>query len=69
MTTAGELIDKLDWRLTTLQHLEQYAGQLKGEPAAEQILECMGMLISECRQIVVAGEVEPVPTIEKEGHA
>ncbi len=50
--TAVELYDLLDWRVKTLRYLNLYAGCDMGEPEAEHIRTCMGMMILEMEIIL-----------------
>lgn len=50
--TGVDLIDKLDWRVQTLTFLTLYADTEQGEPNADKIRECMGMLLLEMQTIL-----------------
>ncbi len=50
--TAVELCDLLDWRVKTLRHLNLFMRCDMGEPEAEEIRTCMGMMILEMEIIL-----------------
>ncbi len=50
--TAVELCDLLDWRVKTLRHLNLFMRCDMGEPEAEDIRTCMGMIILEMEKIL-----------------
>ncbi len=50
--TAVELCDLLDWRVKTLRHLNLFLRCDMGEPEAEDIRTCMGMMILEIEIIL-----------------
>ena len=51
--TLVNLIDKLDWRIKTLKHLELYATNTDiGRANQEEVLDCIGMMILELQQIL-----------------
>ncbi len=50
--TAVELCDLLDWRVKTLRHLNLFMRCDMGEPEAEDIRTCMGLMILEIENIL-----------------
>ena len=50
--TAVELCDLLDWRVKTLRYLNLFMRCDMGEPEAEEIRTCMGMMILEMENIL-----------------
>ncbi len=50
--TVVQLADALDWRVKTLRYLNLFMGCDMGEPEAEEIRTCMGMMILEMEDIL-----------------
>ena len=50
--TVVQLADALEWRVKTLRYLNLYAGSEEGEPNAEEIRACMGMMILDMENIL-----------------
>lgn len=65
--TAVQLIDALDWRVKTLRYLNLYAGSEQGEPSAEEIRTCMGMIILEMETILEQTDGEQREDLDDEG--
>ncbi len=65
--TAVELCDLLDWRVKTLRHLNLFMGCDMGEPEAEEIRTCMGMMILEMETILEQTDGEQREDLGDEG--
>ncbi len=50
--TVVQLADALEWRVKTLRYLNLFMGCDMGEPEAEAIRDCMGMMILEMEDIL-----------------
>ncbi len=50
--TTLQLVDALEWRNKTLQYLNLFMGCDMGEPEAEEIRTCMGMMTLEIENIL-----------------
>ncbi len=65
--TAVELCDLLDWRVKTLRYLNLFMGCDMGEPEAEDIRACMGMVILEMENILEQTDGEQREDLGDEG--
>ena len=71
MVTAGDLVDKLDWRLRLLGYGLSYLLTEEGQGKTHEVVNDLDMLTAEMGWIIkpVGGGSGEVPTIEKAGNA
>ncbi len=65
--TVVQLADALDWRVKTLRYLNLFIGCDMGEPEAEAIRDCMGMMILEMETILEQSDGEQREDLGDEG--
>ncbi len=65
--TVVQLADALDWRVKTLRYLNLFMGCDMGEPEAEEIRTCIGMMILEMEKILEQTDGEQREDLGDEG--
>ncbi len=65
--TAVQLVDALEWRMKILRYLNWFIGCDMGEPEAEAIRDCMGMMILEMENILEQTDGERREDLGDEG--
>ncbi len=65
--TAVQSVDVLEWRVKTLRYLNWFIGCDMGEPEAEAIRDCMGMMILEVENILEQTDGKPREDVGDEG--
>ncbi len=65
--TMLQLVDALEWRVKTLRYLNLFIGCDMGEPEAEEIRTCMGMMILEMENILEQTDGEQREDLGDEG--